>query len=121
MELEIIENRLFEEAIKVGLELSKDRINRLKEKAISINNVLNREAKNYKAFFEDFEEADAEFGKIVKMKDGWHVVSEKTGKSLGGPYKTRKEAVRRLRQVEFYKHQGQTEEELANLEEPELE
>lgn len=43
-----------------------------------------------------------EQGKIVKRKDGWHVVS-KDGKNLGGPYKTRKEAVERLRQVEFHK------------------
>jgi hypothetical protein len=42
---------------------------------------------------------------IVKKKDGYHVVSEK-GKNLGGPYKTRPEAVKRLRQVEFFKHKG---------------
>ena len=49
---------------------------------------------------------------IVKKKDGYYVLSaspagrsEKTRRSLGGPYKTRDEAVRRLRQVEFFKHQ----------------
>jgi hypothetical protein len=42
---------------------------------------------------------------IIKRKDGYHVVSEK-GKNLGGPYKTRDEAVKRLRQVEFFKHQS---------------
>lgn len=42
---------------------------------------------------------------ITKHKDGYHVVSEK-GKNLGGPYKTREEAVKRLRQVEFFKHKG---------------
>lgn len=42
---------------------------------------------------------------IVKKKDGYHVVSEK-GKNLGGPYKMREEAVKRLRQVEFFKHRG---------------
>jgi len=42
---------------------------------------------------------------IVKRTDGYHVVSEK-GKNLGGPYKTREEAAKRLRQVEFFKHQG---------------
>jgi len=51
-------------------------------------------------------EEDLEDGMIVKQKDGWHVISEKTGKNLGGPYKTRKEALKRLRQVEFYKHKG---------------
>lgn len=41
---------------------------------------------------------------IVKKKDGYHVLSEKTRRNLGGPYKTRDEAVKRLRQVEFFKH-----------------
>lgn len=43
---------------------------------------------------------------IVKKKDGWHVLSEDRKKKLGGPYKTRKEALKRLRQVEFYKNKG---------------
>jgi len=43
---------------------------------------------------------------IVKKKDGYYVLSEKTKKNLGGPYQTREEAVKRLRQVEFFKHQG---------------
>ena len=42
---------------------------------------------------------------IVKRKDGYHVLSEKR-KNLGGPYKTRDEAVKRLGQVEFFKHRG---------------
>ena len=42
---------------------------------------------------------------IVKKRDGYHVLSEKTGRNLGGPYKTRVEALKRLRQVEFFKHQ----------------
>ncbi len=41
---------------------------------------------------------------IVKRHDGYYVVSETTKKNLGGPYKTRAEAVKRLRQVEFFKH-----------------
>ncbi len=43
---------------------------------------------------------------IVKKKDGYHVLSEKTRKNLGGPYKTRAEAVKRLGQVEYFKHKG---------------
>lgn len=43
---------------------------------------------------------------IVKRKAGYHVLSEKTRRNLGGPYKTRAEAVKRLRQVEFFKHRG---------------
>jgi hypothetical protein len=41
---------------------------------------------------------------IVKVKGGYKVVSEKTKKNLGGPYKTKAEAEKRLRQVEFFKH-----------------
>jgi len=40
---------------------------------------------------------------IVKVKGGYKVVSTK-GKNLGGPYKTKEEAKKRLRQVEFFKH-----------------
>ncbi len=52
---------------------------------------------------------------IVKKKDGYYVMSEKKHKNaqgkmvkrnLGGPYTTREEAEKRLRQVEFFKHQG---------------
>lgn len=39
---------------------------------------------------------------IKKTKDGWQVLSSK-GKNLGGPYKTKKEAEQRLRQVERFK------------------
>lgn len=45
----------------------------------------------------------SKIAKVVKHKDGWHVLSE-TGKNLGGPYKTEPEAVKRLRQVEYFKH-----------------
>lgn len=40
---------------------------------------------------------------IKKVKEGYQVISEK-GKNLGGPYKTKEEAEKRLRQVEFFKH-----------------
>ena len=42
---------------------------------------------------------------IVKKGEGYYVLSEKTKRNLGGPYKTRAEALKRLRQVEFFKHQ----------------
>jgi hypothetical protein len=40
---------------------------------------------------------------IKKVEGGYKVLSEK-GKNLGGPYKTKKEAEKRLQQVEFFKH-----------------
>ena len=40
---------------------------------------------------------------IKKVKGGHKVLSEK-GKNLGGPYKSKSEAEKRLRQVEFFKH-----------------
>ena len=42
---------------------------------------------------------------IVKREGGFHVLSEK-GKNLGGPYKTKAQAVHRLQQVEYFKKQG---------------
>ena len=41
---------------------------------------------------------------IKKVKEGYKVVSEKSGKNLGGPYKTKEEATKRLQQVEYFKH-----------------
>jgi hypothetical protein len=40
---------------------------------------------------------------IRKVGGGYKVLSEK-GKNLGGPYKSKKEAEKRLRQVEYFKH-----------------
>lgn len=40
---------------------------------------------------------------IKKVAGGYQVLSEK-GKNLGGPYKTKAAAAKRLRQVEFFKH-----------------
>lgn len=40
---------------------------------------------------------------IRKVKGGYRVLSE-SGKNLGGPYKSRTQAVKRLRQVEYFKH-----------------
>jgi hypothetical protein len=45
----------------------------------------------------------AEEPMIKKVSSGYRVLSEK-GKNLGGPYKTKKEAEKRLKQVEFFKH-----------------
>ena len=40
----------------------------------------------------------------MHKEDGWHVYAE-NGKHMGGPYKTEMEADRRLRQIEYFKHQ----------------
>jgi hypothetical protein len=40
---------------------------------------------------------------IRKTKGGYKVVSKK-GKNLGGPYKSKKDAAKRLGQVEWFKH-----------------
>ena len=40
---------------------------------------------------------------IKKVIGGYKVLSEKR-KNLGGPYKTKEEALKRLRQVEYFKH-----------------
>lgn len=40
---------------------------------------------------------------IVKTTGGYRVKSE-SGKNLGGPYKSKKAAARRLEQVEYFKN-----------------
>lgn len=40
---------------------------------------------------------------IRKKKDGYYVLSE-NGRNLGGPYKTREAAKKRLKEVEKFKH-----------------
>jgi hypothetical protein len=39
---------------------------------------------------------------IIKVKGGYKILSE-NGRNLGGPYKTKAAAEKRLRQVEFFK------------------
>ncbi len=43
---------------------------------------------------------------IKKVPGGYKVVSEKTGKNLGGPYKSKAAAKKRLAQVEYFKRRG---------------
>jgi hypothetical protein len=47
----------------------------------------------------------SKLARVVHQKNGWHVLSEE-GKNLGGPYGSKEEAVKRLRQVEYFKHHG---------------
>jgi len=55
---------------------------------------------------EDIEVAELQEGKIIYRGDGWYVVSEKTGKNLGGPYSSYKKALERLREIEYFKNKG---------------
>jgi len=43
---------------------------------------------------------------MIRKTAKGYVVKSKSGKNLGGPYKTRAEAVKRLRQVEHFKRKG---------------
>ena len=45
-----------------------------------------------------------EEGKIVKRKDGWHILSKDGKKHLGGPFSDYKSALKRLREIEYFKH-----------------
>ena len=40
---------------------------------------------------------------MIKKTATGYVVKSKSGKSLGGPYKTKESAQKRLRQVEYFK------------------
>ena len=46
-----------------------------------------------------------EVNMIKKVAGGYKVLSEK-GKNLGGPYKSKAAAQKRLKQVEYFKHKG---------------
>ena len=55
--------------------------------------------------------------KVIHKKDGWYVESSE-GKNLGGPFKTKDSAVKRLRQVEYFKNKKESksvEERLENI------
>jgi hypothetical protein len=43
---------------------------------------------------------------IRKTPQGFRVLSE-SGKNLGGPYKSKEQAIKRLRQVEYFKRMKQ--------------
>lgn len=44
--------------------------------------------------------------KIIHRKDGWYVYNHDGTKILGGPYKTKKQALKRLKQIEYFKNHG---------------
>lgn len=41
---------------------------------------------------------------MIKQSPGGFKVVSRKGKNLGGPYKSKKQAVKRLREVEYFKH-----------------
>ena len=43
---------------------------------------------------------------MIRKEKGGYVVRSEKGKKLGGPYKTREAAQKRLGQVEYFKHKG---------------
>ena len=43
---------------------------------------------------------------MIRKTKGGYVVKSKGGKNLGGPYRSKAAAVKRLRQVEYFKHKG---------------
>jgi hypothetical protein len=42
---------------------------------------------------------------MIRKGQGGYVVKSERGKSLGGPYPSKSQAVTRLRQVEYFKNQ----------------
>lgn len=45
---------------------------------------------------------------MVRKTDEGYVVVSKTGKKLSKPYKTKKAAEKRLREIEYFKHRGKS-------------
>lgn len=54
------------------------------------------------------EDAPSVARRIVKKNGKFFVYSEDGSKKLGGPYSTRQEATKRLQQVEYFKHEGES-------------
>lgn len=54
------------------------------------------------------------YAMIVHKRDGYYVLSEK-GRNLGGPYRTRFLAERRLEQIEYFKRKRETIEKIRSL------
>jgi hypothetical protein len=59
---------------------------------------------NYLGHFRKAENINAGHNTITGTPGSFHVVSEHGGKNLGGPYRSKSQAVKRLRQVEYFKH-----------------
>lgn len=85
----------------------------VKEVAKTIAKDHLKELKNYYTLLTKMEKSASliRVATIVKREDGYHVISEKKDKkghhkNLGGPYKSRAQAVKRLRSIEFWKHKG---------------
>ena len=45
---------------------------------------------------------------LVKTKKGYIIKSETTGRKIGGPYKSKTQAQKRLAQIEYFKHRDAT-------------
>jgi hypothetical protein len=43
---------------------------------------------------------------MIAKKNGKYWVKSEKGRNLGGPYDTREEAKKRLKQIEYFKHKG---------------
>jgi len=43
---------------------------------------------------------------MIIIREGKYYVKSEKGKNLGGPYKTKKAAKKRLQQVEYFKNRG---------------
>lgn len=44
---------------------------------------------------------------VITQSESGYSVRSKKGRNLGGPYKSRAQAIKRLRQVEYFKHHGE--------------
>lgn len=43
---------------------------------------------------------------MIKKSGGGYKVTSESGKNLGGPYPSKSQADKRLKQVEYFKHKG---------------
>jgi len=70
-----------------------------------VKETLRREIKkSLHKLFEGKYKDKGETKDIKKRKDGWVLLDDKTRKVIGGPYKTKEEALQQLRAIQVHKH-----------------
>lgn len=92
------------QAIAIGLSEARAAGEKVKAPAPSQHVALGTAKHAYLGHFRKAANINAGHNTITGTPGSFHVVSEHGGKNLGGPYHSKAQAVKRLRQVEYFKH-----------------
>jgi hypothetical protein len=94
------------QAIAIGLSEARAAGEKVKAPSPSRHADMSGAKFNHLGHFRKAENINRGHNTITGTPGSFHVVSEHGGKNLGGPYRSKAQAVKRLRQVEFFKHKG---------------